>query len=361
MGRKRRSKGAGGGWKKGKRKKENVWDGDRTKPAGYFESRKHSEAFCRYYKAQKIVPPEEWDTFIKVLKTTLPVTFRINPMCVHFEHLKKELMTSFQFDGKDIEVEGTTVPPVFPLKWMPGHRAWQLSCPRRLLRKSPLLKVLHQWMVKETACGNMTRQELASMIPPVLLDTESHHIVFDMCAAPGSKTSQILEDMHISNRSQGKLGDFPQGMLIANDVDTKRAYLLVHQVKRLRSPLMIATTHNAQHFPSLVKEKGGFFDRILCDVPCTGDGTLRKEPRIWERWDVSGALGLHRLQLQIACRGALQLKEGGLMVYSTCSFNPIENEAVEANLLERCGGALELVDVSGGKLASLKRSPGFHT
>merc|ERR1740117_1008818 len=128
--------------------------------------------------------------------------------------------------------------------------------------------------------------------------------------------------MHISNRSQGKLGDFPQGMLIANDVDTKRAYLLVHQVKRLRSPLMIATTHNAQHFPSLVKEKGGFFDRILCDVPCTGDGTLRKEPRIWERWDVSGALGLHRLQLQIAARGALQLKEGGLMVYSTCSFNP---------------------------------------
>merc|ERR1740117_2155649 len=69
--------------------------------------------------------------------------------------------------------------------------------------------------------------------------------------------------MHISNRSQGKLGDFPQGMLIANDVDTKRAYLLVHQVNRLR--------------------------------------------------------------LQIACRGALPLKEGGLMVYSTCSFNPIEN------------------------------------
>ena len=76
----------------------------------------------------------------------------------------------------------------------------------------------------------------------------------------------------------------PTGMLIANDVDTKRAYLLVHQVKRLRSPLMIATTHSAQFFPNIGGPRGSVFDRILCDVPCTGDGTLRKEPRIWERW-----------------------------------------------------------------------------
>ena len=70
------------------------------------------------------------------------------------------------------------------------------------------------------------------------------------------------------------------------------------------------------------------YDKVLCDVPCSGDGTLRKAPVIWKRWNAAGGNMLHGLQLQIACKGVRLMRLGGRLVYSTCSLNPIENEAV---------------------------------
>lgn len=116
-----------------------------------------------------------------------------------------------------------------------------------------------------------------------------------------------------------------------------RAYMLVHQCKRINSPLLMITTHLGQDFPTLVSDvpagdlssfnlsrlrKNGFFDRVLCDVPCSGDGTMRKQPNIWGKWNTASGFGLHPLQLQIAERGLKMLKPDGLMVYSTCSMSP---------------------------------------
>lgn len=122
------------------------------------------------------------------------------------------------------------------------------------------------------------------------------------------------------------------------------------------------TCGEAQNFPLLSEcpSSQGFFDRVLCDVPCSGDGTLRKNPTIWKDWDPKNGLHLHPLQLAIAKRGAQVLKVGGFMCYSTCSFNPIENEAVVTSLLLWSRGALKLVDVSK-KLAKLRRRPGLKT
>ena len=75
------------------------------------------------------------------------------------------------------------------------------------------------------------------------------------------------------------------------------------------------------------------FDRILCDVPCSGDGTIRKAPDIWRRWTPGNGNGLHPLQLRIALHACQMLKVGGRLVYSTCTFNPIEDEAVVAEVL----------------------------
>jgi len=86
------------------------------------------------------------------------------------------------------------------------------------------------------------------------------------------------------------------------------------------------------------------FDRVLCDVPCSGDGTVRKNPGIWKQWNQLGSLALHPLQLSIALRGARVTKVGGYMVYSTCSQNPTENESVVAELLRISEGALVLED-----------------
>jgi 16S rRNA methyltransferase RsmB/F len=117
----------------------------------------------------------------------------------------------------------------------------------------------------------------------------------------------------------------------------------------------------AQIFPRILVNEGKNvlqFDRVLCDVPCSGDGTLRKNMNIWRRWNIADGNGLHKLQRQILSRGCELLKVGGRIVYSTCSFNPIENEAVVASLLSEAKGSVRLVDVTS-RLPSLIRHPGL--
>lgn len=88
-----------------------------------------------------------------------------------------------------------------------------------------------------------------------------------------------------------------------------------------------------------------YFDRVLADVPCSGDGTMRKNPSIWNKWGVGDGIGLHKLQLDILMRGLSMLKQGGRLVYSTCSLNPAEDEAVLAEALRRHAGKVKLVEI----------------
>jgi len=100
------------------------------------------------------------------------------------------------------------------------------------------------------------------------------------------------------------------------------------------------------------------FDRILCDVPCSGDGTIRKTLDIWNKWNAANGNNLHGLQLRILRRGLELLALGGQIVYSTCSLNPVENEAVISTILQETKGSVELLDVSK-MLKGLKYIPGF--
>jgi len=112
--------------------------------------------------------------------------------------------------------------------------------------------------------------------------------------------------------------------------------MLVHQsLNRIGSPNCMITNLDASAIPSIKipnmqtgQTKNLYFDRILCDVPCSGDGTTRKNPGVWKTWKPADGLGLHSLQLRILSRAIQMLKPGGRLVYSTCSYNPIENEAV---------------------------------
>jgi 16S rRNA C967 or C1407 C5-methylase (RsmB/RsmF family) len=167
---------------------------------------------------------------------------------------------------------------------------------------------------------------------------------------------QIAELMHENVKN-------PEGLLVANDIDNTRCYLLVHQtLKRLPTANCVVVNHDAANMPAPLDKDGKvrLFDRVLCDVICSGDGTFRKNPDLWSRWDPSKGLGLHKLQVNIASRCLELLEVGGLMCYSTCSLNPIEDEAVLGSLLRTFKGAIELVDVSD-KMPALKRSPGMST
>lgn len=273
--------------------------------------------------------------------------------------------------------------------------AYQLSIDRRTIRRNPTLESFHNWLKSQVGAGFITRQETVSMIPPVVLAPESHHAVLDLCAAPGSKTSQILEIVGCNVGGEvGRRCDSgdrikrkktrtiePEGFVVANDSDMKRAYILVHQLRRLNSPAVFVTSMDAQFWPLLKKKNGnnhhdtssinhhgakyydkedGIFDRVLCDVPCSGDGTARKNPGVWKKWSSLEAISLHPLQINIAINGARLTKVGGYMCYSTCSMNPIENEAVVSEVLRCTDGSLELVD-KRSDLPDLVARPGMTT
>jgi 16S rRNA C967 or C1407 C5-methylase (RsmB/RsmF family) len=111
------------------------------------------------------------------------------------------------------------------------------------LRAVPGLAELRKFLIEETDCGNINRQETVSMIPPLLLGVEPHHFVLDMCAAPGSKTAQLIEALHQGHKF---FEAAPTGLVVANDVDNKRSRLLVHQLKRWPSCSHMVTNHPGQ-------------------------------------------------------------------------------------------------------------------
>ncbi|CAM9854109.1 unnamed protein product, partial [Choristocarpus tenellus] len=270
-------------------------------------------------------------------------------------------------------IEGKEVKAVEALPWYADHLAYRMGCDRRFIRKHPSLAKFHLWLNQLMDSGNLTRQEAVSMLPPLFMDVKPGHLVLDMCAAPGSKTAQLMEMVSVGQSypsipsgegGKGGGGTDSQalvaegGLVVANDSDRDRAFMLAHQCKRVKTPAIAITWCPAQNLPNLARTDGvaervegkpwdrGVFDRILADVPCSGDGTMRKQPSIWRMWKAAGAIGLHPLQLLIALKGAALTKIGGKMVYSTCSLNPIEDEAVVVELLRRCGGNLRLVDCS---------------
>nr|CAH8824333.1 unnamed protein product [Trichobilharzia regenti] len=338
--------------------------------------KKQNELFEKYYKNQGVVPDDEWENFVDYLKRDLPITFRVTGFRSQNKELLRLIKQKYRKDISEMQQymcdeNGNTNGTFDPLPWYPNEMAWQLSASKYAVRKTEELRTLQQFLVSETESGNISRQEAVSMLPPLLLDVRSHHTVLDLCAAPGSKSAQLVEMLHsdaeaCSTRSESENTPQyiePTGMIIANDFDQKRCYMMVHQVKRLQSPCVVITQQDATCFPRLYltqssDEKGNqqelhqlLFDRVLADVPCSGDGTLRKNPDLWLRWSPNLGIGEHPLQCRILKRGLELLRDpvdGSTdfprLVYSTCSFNPVENEAVVANILQACQGSVRLVE-----------------
>ncbi|WFD35601.1 multisite-specific tRNA:(cytosine-C(5))-methyltransferase [Malassezia cuniculi] len=327
-----------------------------------------SPKFDAYYRGQGIVPAEEWDTFIETMRAPLPTTFRITSGKPTARQLLDAMHNIYVPYLSNVEFEGERIAPPRPLEWYPEGLAWHVDVRKNVLRKSPEFRRLQQFLVHETDVGSISRQEAVSMLPPLFLDVRPEHLVLDMCAAPGSKTAQLIEAIHSPLTSEPDAFDpVPRGFVVANDSDTKRAHMLVHQAQRLPSPNLIVTNVDASSMPNVqvpwagpdgkVQQRELKYDRILADVPCSGDGTLRKNLAIWKDWTPNNGIGLHSLQLRILQRGLALLRPGGRLVYSTCSLNPIENEAVVAAAL-RANPDVSLVDCSAD-LPALKRCPGM--
>ena len=173
-------------------------------------------------------------------------------------------------------------------------------------------------------------QEASAMSAVALLDPQPGQRVCDLCAAPGGKSTQIAGRM---------LG---QGFLLCNEWSPKRARILSQNIERMGVANALVTNETADH---LAQRLPDFFDRVLIDAPCSGEGMFRKEEAAITDWSQETVEMCARRQAEILDAGAKLLRPGGRMVYSTCTFAPEENEQTVAAFLAR-NPDFELADVS---------------
>ena len=228
-----------------------------------------------------------------------------------------------------------------PLSWSIGNEAYQLpfargQAPRDGTRE--LLALLHD-------TGRVTRQEAASMLPILVLDPQPNELLLDLCAAPGSKATHAAERMA------------PSGVVVANEPISGRVNMLASNRGRLSLHNVLITQHDGRHVGRIPKPG---FDAIVADVPCTGSATSRKNKDVWWSWSPKGGRTMFQLQVDIASRGAQLLRPGGTMVYSTCSIDPVENEAVIAELVRKCPW-MEVVEIDESKVNGLVWQSGMTT
>lgn len=162
-------------------------------------------------------------------------------------------------------------------------------------------------------------QEPSAMTPGALLPVDPGDMVLDLCAAPGGKSTQL------GVKLKGK------GMLVSNDISSSRAKALVKNLELFGLPNICVTSETPRRLAEVFPQ---FFDKILVDAPCSGEGMFRRDPDMVKSWLDKGPAYYCKLQKEILKEAAAMLKPGGLLLYSTCTFSIMEDEAVVESLLE---------------------------
>ena len=239
------------------------------------------EAFLNRMKIQL---GEEYPAFLESLERPRAVALRFNPL--------KGRKTQLDFVGKPVPWEpcGYYYDPEFRPGLHPYHEA-----------------------------GVYYLQEASAMAPVELLDPQPGEKICDLCAAPGGKTTQI------AGRMAG------QGFLLCNEINPKRAKILSRNIERMGVCNALVTNEHPQ---KLAERYGGYFDRVLIDAPCSGEGMFRKEEAAVTDWSQETVEMCARRQREILHSGAQLVRPGGRLVYSTCTFAPEENEETIAQFLK---------------------------
>ncbi|RLG48972.1 MAG: tRNA methyltransferase [Thermoproteota archaeon] len=248
-------------------------------------------SFERRYR--ELLGPD-YEDFLRFTSMKPRRAVRINPMKVDPDRLISRL------EGRGWRLER--------IPWY-EHGYWVVEGPEKLGST-----VEHQ-------LGLYYVQEAASMIPPVALSPEPGESVADVAAAPGSKTTQMSEMMRW------------RGLILANDPDLARFSALSSNVQRMGCVNVSLTSLDGRVLPRIFGEER--FDRVLLDAPCSSVGEARRDWGALKRWSLRRVRRLARLQEELAISAYRLLKPGGLMVYSTCTLDPEENEFVVLSLIRR--------------------------
>ena len=219
---------------------------------------------------------EEYEAFLQSLERPRAVALRFNPL--------KGERPSLPFVGA-------------PVPWEPEGFYYDPD-------SRPGLHVYHE-------AGVYYLQEASAMAPVSLLDPQPGERICDLCAAPGGKTTQI------AGRMAG------EGFLLCNEINPKRAKILSRNIERMAVGNALVTN---EHPENLAKRFPGFFDRVLVDAPCSGEGMFRKEEAAVTDWSQETVEMCARRQAEILHSAARMVRPGGRLVYSTCTFAPEEDE-----------------------------------
>ncbi|CRG98372.1 tRNA m5C-methyltransferase, putative [Plasmodium relictum] len=442
-----------------------------------------NENFFNYYINQKIIKEEEIDSFMLTINKELPITFRV---------LNNNKYSKFIHENIEKKLESICKNQYSIIKLNEKDKMYEIYLTRSEIKKQENYRNLYNYLINLNESGYIFRQELVSMLPVLFLKLKENFFVLDICAAPGSKTAQILDYMHLIKRRSIKnslikkflqkncikmyklienidnedteeectheyfksendnqnnnnknlknnyiqngfmindnnndilmneydeenkeynkksleklyksyysildnnlyddkffeyilnidnnlYNDYkqlisnnnPNGVVVGNDSNFKRCCMLFHRLKNIHSGSLIVTNNNAIHFPYIYikneKEctfEKKYFDSVLCDVPCSGDGTIRKDKNVWLNWNAYNAYNLFQLQVNILKRSIDLTKENGYIVYSTCSLNPIENEAVICEIFNSIEnlGSLKLINFENELLTKLNYKKGL--
>ncbi len=260
-------------------------------------------------RMKKLIP--DWERFFELSYTPTPDSIRCNTLKISPENLKKRL----------------------------ENYGWKIKQP---FSKFPEIMIIENRLgpgeigtTKEHLLGYYYVQEISSMLPIIALRPKEGDLLLDLCASPGSKTTQAAAMME--NR----------GTIIANDKEMKRIVILSSNLEKCGVMNTIVTRMDGVHLCEKLQKKSNLkFDKILIDASCSGEGTLRKSIKTFQMWNIKMIEKLARLQKKLAASALGVLKSGGEMVYSTCTLTPEENEGVIDFLIKNFD--VEIIDINLG-------------
>ncbi|MGC9309101.1 MAG: NOL1/NOP2/sun family putative RNA methylase [Candidatus Nanoarchaeia archaeon] len=246
---------------------------------------------------------DEADDFFNISYEAVPRSIRVNTLKISIEDLLERLK----------------------------KKGWHLNQPlpyKEAISIENALEPGELGKTKEHLLGYYYVQDLSSMLPLIALNPKPNESFLDLAASPGSKTTQAAAMMN------------NKGVIIANDVSLSRIKILNSNLEKSGVMNTIVVRKEGSSLCRRLKMR---FDKILVDAPCSGEGTLRKSLKTFQMWNKNMIRKFSNTQKRLASSAIQLLKQGGEMVYSTCTLSPEENEEVIDYLLNNF--EIEIVDI----------------
>ena len=269
-------------------------------------------------RMKKLLEPADYGRYKKILGQQILRSIRCNTLKISPEDLKKKL------EEKSWKI--SQLWKNYPEVMIVDGKIVEEGSEKKLIELGPgeLGRAI------EHILGYYYIQELASMLPIIILKPKPEEKFLDLCASPGSKTTQASSEMKNT------------GTIIANEINLGRIKILASNLERCGVTNSLITMCDGVLLCERFKEQKVFFDKILVDAPCSGEGTLRSSPKTYFMWNIKTIRGVSKLQKKLFEKAFEILTVDGEIVYSTCTHAPEENEEIVNFALEKFGDKIKI-------------------